>query len=145
MLGQKNLDQQLSASGYAGGMADSQKIQTETNYQNNLNSIEQQRLATVKELRSAISQAQLSGNQQMAESLSSYLQNLQSQWNSYMQNQQQMANDNYWNQQNLNLQNAQMAYNQQTATQDTAYTLSLIHIYYDSNGRRQCLKLEIGF
>ncbi|KAF5066147.1 hypothetical protein DSECCO2_266920 [anaerobic digester metagenome] len=125
MLGQKNLDQQLSASGYAGGMADSQKIQTETNYQNNLNSIEQQRLATVKELQSAISQAQLSGNQQMAESLSGYLQNLQSQWNSYMQNQQQMANDNYWNQQNLNLQNAQMAYNQQTATQDTAYTRAM--------------------
>lgn len=127
MLGWKNLDQQLSASGYAGGMADSQKIQTETNYQNNLNSIEQQRLATVKELQSAISQAQLSGNQQMAESLSSYLQNLQSQWSSYVQqqesmnnadywnqkqmdnsnywNRKQMNNDNYWNQQNLDTQN----------------------------------------
>jgi hypothetical protein len=116
MLGQKNLDQQLSANGYAGGMADSQRIQTETNYQNNLNSIEQQRLATVKELESAISQAQLSGNQQLAESLSSYLQNLQSQWSSYVQqqesmnntdywNQKQMDNSDYWNQQNLDTQN----------------------------------------
>ncbi len=87
MLGQKNLNQQLSASGYSGGMADSQKIQTETNYQNNLTSIENQRLATIKELQTAITQAQLSGNQQAAEQLASELQNAQSQWSSYVQNQ----------------------------------------------------------
>lgn len=50
MLGQKNLDQQLSAAGYAGGMADSQRIQTETNYENNLQDIENQRLEVVAEL-----------------------------------------------------------------------------------------------
>lgn len=87
MLGQKNLDQQLSASGYAGGMADSQKIQTEANYQNNLTTIENQRLATIKELQTAITQAQLSGDQQTADQLASELQNAQSQWASYVQNQ----------------------------------------------------------
>lgn len=87
LLGQKNLNQQLAASGYSGGMADSQKIQTETNYQNNLTTIENQRLATIKELQTAITQAQLSGDQQTADQLASELQNAQSQWASYVQNQ----------------------------------------------------------
>lgn len=122
MLGQKNLDQQLSASGYAGGMADSQRIQTESNYQNNLNSIEQQRLATVKELQSAISQAQLSGNQQMAESLSSYLQNLQSQWSSYVQQQQSMSNADYWNQKQMDNSDYWNQQSLDTQNQTTART-----------------------
>ncbi|WP_312614292.1 hypothetical protein [Oscillibacter sp.] len=122
MLGQKNLDQQLSASGYAGGMADSQRIQTESNYQNNLNSIEQQRLATTKELQSAISQAQLSGNQQMAESLSSYLQNLQSQWSSYIQQQQSMSNADYWNQKQMDNSDYWNQQSLDTQNQTTART-----------------------
>jgi len=121
MLGQKNLDQQLSASGYAGGMADSQRIAAETSYENQLNEIEKQRLSTVKELESAIVNAQLTGDMQTAQELASYLQNIQGQWMNYVQNQQQMANQNYWNrvelenqnywnQQNLNSQNAEGAY-----------------------------------
>ncbi|WP_298024679.1 hypothetical protein [uncultured Dysosmobacter sp.] len=121
MLGQKNLDQQLSASGYAGGMADSQRIATETNYENQLTEIEKQRLATVRELESAITNAQLTGDMQTAQELAGYLQTIQGQWMGYVQNQQQMANDNYWrqvsldnenywNQQSLNAQNAESAY-----------------------------------
>lgn len=121
MLGQKNLDQKLSANGYAGGMADSQRIATETDYQNQLTDIEKQRLATIKELESAITNAQLTGDMQTAQELASYLQQLQGQWVNYVQNQQQMAqqnywnqmqleNDNYWNQQSLNAQNQESAY-----------------------------------
>ena len=121
MLGQKNLDQQLSASGYAGGMADSQRIAAETDYQNQLNDIEKQRLATVKELESAITNAQLTGDMQTAQELASYLQTIQGQWMGYVQNQQQMAqqnywnqvnleNENYWNQQSLKAQNVENAY-----------------------------------
>lgn len=132
MLGQKNLDQQLSANGYAGGMADSQRIATETNYQNQLNELEKQRQATVKELESAITNAQLTGDMQTAQELASYLQQIQGQWVNYVQNQQQMAqqdywnqkqldnndywnqknmeNDNYWNQQSVNAQNQESAY-----------------------------------
>ena len=121
MLGQKNLDQQLSASGYAGGMADSQRIAAETDYQNQLNDIEKQRLATVKELESAITNAQLTGDMQTAQELASYLQQIQGQWMGYVQNQQQMAqqnywnqvnleNENYWNQQSLKAQNVENAY-----------------------------------
>lgn len=105
MMGQKNLDQQMAANGYAGGMADSQRIATETDYQNQLSEIEKQRLATVKELESAITNAQLTGDMQTAQELADYLQNIQSQWMNYVQNQQQMDQQNYWNQQNLDNQN----------------------------------------
>ena len=104
MQGQKNLDQQMAANGYAGGMADSQRIATETDYQNRLSEIEKQRLATVKELESAITNAQLTGDMQTAQELSDYLQNIESQWNAYVQNQKSMDNQNYWNQQNLDMQ-----------------------------------------
>lgn len=105
MLGQKNLGQQMAAGGYAGGMADSQRIATETDYQNQLSEIEKQRLATVKELESAITNAQLTGDMQTAQELASYLQNIQSQWASYVQSRQQMAQQNYWNQKQLDNQN----------------------------------------
>lgn len=105
MLGQKNIGQQLAASGYAGGMADSQRIAMENNYQSELNAIERQRADTVRELETAITNAQLTGDMETANQLSALLQNVQSQWNNYVQNQQAMANQNYWNQVNLNNQN----------------------------------------
>ena len=114
MLGQKNLNQQLSASGYSGGMADSQKIQTETNYQNNLTSIEKQRQDTVNQLQTAITQAQLSGDQQTAEKLASYLQNLQSGWSSYVNNQN-----------SLNASQAQFSSSQAADAKSTAYTQAM--------------------
>lgn len=140
MLGEKNLDQKLSASGYAGGMADSQRIQSESNYQNNLNDIETQRTNTVKQLQQAISDAQLTGDMQTAQSLSQQLSSLQSQWSSYVQqqesmnntdywNQKQMDNADYWNQQNMNWDQKQLDnqnyWNQQnldTQNQATART-----------------------
>ena len=102
MMGQKNLDQQMSASGLAGGMADSQRIGLQANYENNLRELEMQRAETVKELELAIENAKLTGDMQTAQELAGYLQQVQSQWSSYLMNQQQMENQNYWN--NLNLQ-----------------------------------------
>lgn len=115
MLGQKNLDQQLSAAGYAGGMADSQRIQTETNYENNLQSIENQRQLVIAELQQAIRDAQLSGDLQAAQELQAYLQSMQSSWLSYVQNQQALQSSNYWNQQQLQ-SNQQQLRTQQSAT-----------------------------
>lgn len=121
MMGQKNLDQQMAANGYAGGMADSQRIATETNYENTLADIEQQRLDTIRELEAAIEQAKLSGDMQAAQELSGYLQQLSSQWASYVQNQQQMNNQNYWNQQQMNQTNQQM----EAQNKEAAYTKAL--------------------
>lgn len=110
MMGQKNLDQQLAAEGYAGGMADSQRIQTELNYQNQLSEIEKQRLLTVRELQNAITQAQLSGDLQTAQELAAYLQQVQGQWADYISQRQQMDNSNYWNRQQMDEQTRASAY-----------------------------------
>ena len=121
MLGQKNLDQQLSAAGYAGGMADSQRIQMQANYENNLRDLETQRLEVVAELERAIQDAQLTGDIQSAQELQSYLQQMQGSWLSYVQNQQAMAQQDYWNRQ-------QMLANQQqfnAEQQNTAYNRAL--------------------
>ena len=104
-LAEKNLGQQLSASGYAGGMADSQKISLESDYQGQLTEIEKQRLQTVKDLEAAITNAQLTGDMQAAQELAAMLQQIQSQWNSYVQSQKQLDQQNYWNQKELDNQN----------------------------------------
>lgn len=109
MLGGKNLDQQMAAGGYAGGMADSQRIALQANYENNLNQLERQRAATVDELQRAITNAQLTGDMQTAQELSNYLQQVQSQWANYVQYQQSLANDNYWRQQSLAAENQSAA------------------------------------
>lgn len=121
MLGQKNLDQQLSAAGYAGGMADSQRIETETNYENNLQDIENQRQQVIAELQRAIRDAQLTGDLQAAQELQAYLQSMQSNWLNYVQNQQQMQNTNYWNQQQMQASQQQINAEQQ----NTAYNRAL--------------------
>ena len=109
MMGGKNLDQQLAAGGYAGGMADSQRIALQANYENDLNNLERQRVATINELQRAITNAQLTGDMQTAQELASYLQQIQGQWNNYVMNQQQMANDNYWRQQSIDADNQNRA------------------------------------
>lgn len=128
MQGQKNLDQQLAAGGYAGGMADSQRIATETNYENQLNELEKQRQAVIKELESAITNARLTGDMQTAQEMASYLQQIQGQWVDYVQNQQQMAQQNYWNQKELDNQNYWNEQKMRAQNQENAYkqALSLI-------------------
>ncbi len=123
MLGQKNLDQQLSAAGYAGGMADSQRILTETNYENNLQDIENQRLEVVAELERAIRDAQLTGDLQAAQELQAYLQSMQSSWMSYVQNQQALQNSNYWNQQQMQMNRQQVSAQQASQAYDRAMEL----------------------
>ena len=123
MLGQKNLDQQLSAAGYAGGMADSQRIQTETNYEKNLQSIEEQRQLVIAELQQAIRDAQLSGDREAAQELQAYLQAMQSSWLSYVQNQQAIQSSNYWNQQQLQSNQQQMRTQQAATAYDRAMEL----------------------
>ena len=91
MLSQKNLDQMLSANGYAGGMADSQRIATETSYQNNLYDLTKQKEDTIKEIEAAITAARLSGDQQLAQLLASYLQNVQGDYSNYVNQQNSLA------------------------------------------------------
>ncbi len=124
-LAEKNLGQQLSASGYAGGMADSQKISLESNYQGQLTEIEKQRLQTVKDLETAITNAQLTGDMQTAQQLASMLQQIESEWNSYVQSQQQMDASNYWNQKQLDNQNYWNGQELAAQNKGDAYTRAL--------------------
>lgn len=124
-LAEKNLGQQLSASGYAGGMADSQKISLESNYQGQLTEIEKQRLQTVKDLEAAITNAQLTGDMQAAQELSAMLQQIQNQWNSYVQSQKQFDQQNYWNQKELDNQNYWKEQEMATQNKGDAYTRAL--------------------
>ena len=124
-LAEKNLGQQLSASGYAGGMADSQKISLESDYQGQLTEIEKQRLQTVKDLETAITNAQLTGDMQTAQQLATMLQQIESEWNSYVQSQKQMDASNYWNQKQLDNQNYWKEQEMATQNKGDAYTRAL--------------------
>ena len=86
MMSQRNLDQELAANGVYGGMADSQRIATETNYENNLNDLTQQYQSTIADLQQAITSAKLAGDAQAAEAMANYLSQVQAQYASYLQN-----------------------------------------------------------
>lgn len=92
-MSQRNLDQQLAASGVYGGMADSQRIAMEADYQNELSELERQYLETLQDLEQAITDAQLAGDQQAAEQMASYRSTVQSQYASYLMEKEQEAAD----------------------------------------------------
>lgn len=86
MMSQRNLDQEMAANGVYGGMADSQRIATETNYENNMHELTMQYQSTIAELEQAITNARLAGDAQSAEAMANYLSQVQAQYASYLQN-----------------------------------------------------------
>lgn len=85
MLSQRNMEQELAASGVYGGMADSQRIAAEADYQNDLTDLETQYNDTMAQLRQAITAARLSGDAQIAEQMANYLSQVQSEYRNYLQ------------------------------------------------------------
>lgn len=85
MLSQRNMEQELAASGVYGGMADSQRIAAEADYQNDLTDLETQYNDTMAQLRQAITAARLSGDAQIAEQMANYLSQIQSEYRNYLQ------------------------------------------------------------
>lgn len=85
MLSQRNMEQELAASGVYGGMADSQRIAAEADYQNDLTDLETQYNDTMAQLRQAITAARLSGDAQIAEQMANYLNQVQSEYRNYLQ------------------------------------------------------------
>lgn len=84
MLSQRNMEQELAASGVYGGMADSQRIAAEADYQNDLTDLETQYNDTMAQLRQAITAARLSGDAQIAEQMANYLSQVQSEYRNYL-------------------------------------------------------------
>lgn len=85
MLSQRNMEQELAASGVYGGMADSQRIAAEADYQNDLTDLETQYNDTMAQLRQAITAARLSGDAQIVEQMANYLSQVQSEYRNYLQ------------------------------------------------------------
>lgn len=85
MLSQRNMEQELAASGVYGGMADSQRIAAEADYQNDLTDLETQYNDTMAQLRQAITAVRLSGDAQIAEQMANYLSQVQSEYRNYLQ------------------------------------------------------------
>lgn len=85
MLSQRNMEQELAASGVYGGMADSQRIAAEADYQNDLTDLETRYNDTMAQLRQAITAARLSGDAQIAEQMANYLSQVQSEYRNYLQ------------------------------------------------------------
>lgn len=89
MLSRRNMDQELAASGVYGGMADSQRIAMEADYQNNLTDLETQYADTISQLQRAVTNARLSGDAQVAEQMAAYLSQVQGQYSNYLSQLQQ--------------------------------------------------------
>lgn len=83
LLGEKNMAQQLAAGGYAGGMAESAMLESETNYQNNLAEIQRQRQRALDEIQRAIDNARLTGDMEIANQLADYMAQVQSYYSDY--------------------------------------------------------------
>ena len=97
MMSRRNLDQQLAAIGVYGGMADSQRIAMDADYQNERADLEQQYIETLADLDQAITDAQLAGDAEAAEQMASYKSSVQSQYASYlMQKDAQAASFAQW-------------------------------------------------
>ena len=123
MMSQRNLDQLLAVNGIYGGMADSQRIAMETNYQNEVADLERQYIDTLADLEQAVTDARLAGDTQAAEQMASYKTAVQNQYANYLlQKDQQAANADQWQREyeaQLELQRQQAA--QQAAADSARY------------------------
>lgn len=104
MLSQKALPQQLAAKGYNGGIADSQRIALDSNFQNTRNDIEQNRLNALNDIETNMNNARLESYGKLADQNAALAQAAISAWNNYTNNANQMANTNFWNNRNFEYQ-----------------------------------------
>lgn len=124
MQSREALPQRLGAAGYSGGMADSHQLALETGLQNNQNSIERDRAKTLTGLDSAITDARLQGEIQLAQQDAQAAQAAIQAWNSYVTGQNQLASSDYWNQKGYDYQAGRDAVSDQWAQTNYDYQLS---------------------
>lgn len=131
MLSQRNLDQQMAASGVYGGMADSQRIAMDASYQNEVSDLEQQYIETLADLDQAITDARLAGDAQAAEQMASYKSTVQGQYASYLlQKEQEAASVAQWQREWA----AQQELQRQQAAEQAASGSSYSSGGYDNGG-----------
>lgn len=96
MQGKKNMAQALAASGYSGGMADSQALALESGYQGNVKDILLNRDNTLNDIDTAINNAKLEGSIQSAQAQAELGRDALSAWQSYINQQNAYANSDFW-------------------------------------------------
>lgn len=84
MMSQRNLDQQMAAGGVYGGMADSQRIALDANYQNEVSDLERQYIETLADLDQAIEAARLAGETEIAEQMAAHKSTVEGQYAAYL-------------------------------------------------------------
>lgn len=102
-----NMPQQLSAAGISGGAAETTLLGLDTNYQNNRNSIEQDREQALGEIRRNAQQIEATGNADLADLAANYYQNLV---NKQMRDQENALTQSRW-QTEFDADRADTAYN----------------------------------
>ena len=115
MMSQRNMDQELAANGVYGGMADSQRIASETNYENDLTGLTNQYQSTISDLQQAITSAKLAGDAQAAEAMANYLSQIQAQYANYLQNERSIQAE-------IDMFNRQLAAQQAQQAKAAAYS-----------------------
>lgn len=119
MQSQAALPQALAASGYSGGMADSQRLALETGLQNSQKDIMLNRDNALNDIQTAIINAQLEGSIQGAQAQSQLGRDAISAFQSYMQQQNAYANQDFWQKYGYDFQAAMDAYNKGFQSQES--------------------------
>lgn len=96
MQSKRAMPQALAASGYSGGMADSQALALESGYQDNVNDILLNRDNTLNDIDTAINNAKLEGSIQAAQAQTELGRDALSAWQSYINQQNAYANSDFW-------------------------------------------------
>jgi len=91
-MAEKNLPQQMAAMGYTGGMTETSALQLKTNYEQQLQAGEQERLKSLAELDRAITDARLTGDISVAEQAAELAQNRYNSYADLLAQQQSQAN-----------------------------------------------------
>jgi hypothetical protein len=116
MQSQATLPQALAASGYSGGMADSQRLALDAGLQNNQKDITLNRDNALNGVDTAIQQAKLEGSIQGAQSQAQLGRDAISAFQQYMQQQNAYTNQDFWTKYGYDWQGGQSALDRQQQT-----------------------------
>lgn len=116
MQSQNALPQALAASGYAGGLADSQRLALDTNLQNSQQAILKSRDAALNDIDTAVNNARLENSVQGAQAQVDLARDAIAAYQNFLNQQNAYANQDFWTRYGYDFQAAQDAINREYQT-----------------------------
>lgn len=113
MQSRNTLPQALAASGYAGGMADSQRLALDTSLQNSQQAILKSRDAALNDIDTAVNNARLESSVQGAQAQADLARDAIAAYQSFLNQQNAYANQDFWSKYGYDFQAAQDAINRE--------------------------------